>query len=299
MRVADGADAVRGRLGGRREDAGELLACGGRGAVHVLEVDRVQGAADGPQDVPAPGALDGQFLHQLAQHLQVLDEVPDVLVEDREVHPGEGVLRFVARGVLVSERRRQEGVVVEDDRVGGRLDVQQHFLAALGGCTDAHPLVARVETLHRGAVGAVDEALALEARHVLVEAEVEQRLDGPARPGLGDRTGDPEPAGAPRSAPPVADRDRLRRTGQSLRDGDGLTRCVPDGDVQRDGFRIYGRPDALVENALQTGFDQAAVVVHEGGSVVRWVRVGGDRGGVGGARVAYQRCAVVAAPDVV
>lgn len=209
--VPDRADAVRRRGRGGRQHVGELLPGRGGRTVHVLEVDRVEGTADRAQDLPAPGAVDGQLRHQLPEHLQVLDELPHGLVEDREIHPGQGVLRLTARGLLVAQLRLQEGVVVEDHRVRRGLDMQQHLLAARDGRSDPYPLVARVEALHRGAVGPVDEALALEPGHVLVEAEIEDRLDRTARPLLGDGPGDPEPAGAPGRAPPVAGLDRPRR----------------------------------------------------------------------------------------
>ena len=73
--------------------------------------------------------------------------------------------------------------------------------AALG---HPYPLVARVQALHRRAVGPVDQALALEARHVLVEAEVDDRLDRLARPLVRHRPVHRDqlvPQGAPHLAP--------------------------------------------------------------------------------------------------
>ncbi len=279
VRVPDRADAVRGGDGGGGEDAGEAGTGLLRSAVHVLEIDGVQRLVDGAQDLPAARRLHRQLGHQLAEDLQVEHEVPDRLVEHREIHAGERVLRLAARGVLVAEPRGHEGVVVEDDGVGGGLDVQADLLAALGGGADAHPLVARVEALHRGAVGAVDQALALEAGHVLVEAEIEDRLDGPPGPLLRHGAGDAEPAGTPGSAPAGAHLDGLGVGRESFGDRHGLAGGVPHRDVERHGLGVHGGADALVEDALETGFDQVAVVMHAGapGSVGRLVTRGGSR----------------------
>ncbi len=156
-------------------------------------------------------------------------------------------------------------MVVQDHRIGGGLDVQQHLLPAGRRGRDPHPLVLRVQALHRGAVRAVDQALALEARHVGVEAQVDQRLDGAPRPGLGHRARHRDPAGAPRRAPGVADRDRGARRGQALGDRDGLAGGRPDADLQRDGLGVHGRADALLQDALEAGLDQGAVIVHVSG----------------------------------
>lgn len=280
MRVPHGADPVSRGRGGGGQNVDETRTGPVRRAVDVLEVQGVERLVDRPEDLPAARGLHGQLGHQLAEHLQVDHELPHGFVEHREIHAGEGVLRFAARGLLVTELRGQEGVVVEDDGVGSCLDVQPHLFAALDGGADAHPLVARVEALHRGAVGPVDQALALEAGHVLVEAEVEERLDGPPGPGLGDGAGRAEPTGAPGSTPPGARLDRLGLGGESFGDRHRLAGRVPHRDVQRHGLGVHGGADALVEDALEAGFDQAAVVMHaecslERGGYQGWVRVTG------------------------
>ncbi|GAA2850530.1 hypothetical protein GCM10020220_044890 [Nonomuraea rubra] len=143
--------------------------------------------------------------------------------------------------------------------------MQPHLLAALGGVADPYPLVARVEPLHRSAVGPVDQALALEARLVRVEAEIQDRLHDPAAPLRGDGAGDGEPARPPRRTPRLAHRDRLALGRQALRHRDGLAGRVPDGHLQGDGLGIDRRADPLVQHALQPGFDQIAVVMHQAG----------------------------------
>ncbi|GHA04426.1 hypothetical protein GCM10010303_12770 [Streptomyces purpurascens] len=58
---------------------------------------------------------------------------------------------------------------------------------------------------------------------------------------------------------------------------------MPHGHLQRHGLGIHGGADTLVEDALEAGFDQAAVVMHAGCSVGRpgaggyqgWVTVTG------------------------
>ena len=55
--------------------------------------------------------------------------------------------------------------------------------------------------------------------------------------------------------------------------GTGSLGRVPDGHLQRHGLGVHGGADALVEDALEAGFDQAAVVMHVGCSVAR-LRVG-------------------------
>lgn len=275
MGVPDRADPVRGGGCGRGKHLGEPGPGPPGGAVHVLEVDRVERPVHRAQDLPAALRVGRQLGHQLPQHLQVDDQPPYVLVEHGEVHAPERVLRFVARRLRVAERGGQEA---GDDGVGGGLDVQAHLLAAPGGGADADPGGARVEPLHRGAVRPVHQALALEAGHVLVEAEVEERFDGPPGPCLGHGAGHPEPAGAPRRTPPSARLDRLGFSGQALGDRYGFAGRVPDRDLQRNGLGIHGGTDALVEHPPEAGLDQAGVVMHESGSV-GWADSGAARRG--------------------
>ena len=264
VRVPDGADPVGGGHGGRGQDTGQLFAGAGRGAVHVLEVDGVQGAFDGAQDVVPARGVDRQLGHQFAEHLQIEDQLPHGLVEDGEVHAAERVLRSAPGGLLLAEGG---GSGPEDQRIGGGLDVQAHPLAARDGGPDPHPLVARVQALHRGAVGPVDQALALESGQVLLEAQVEQGLDGPARPRLGHGAGHPEPAGAPGGAPPGAHLDRPVLGREPLCDRHGLAGRVPHRDLERHGLGVHGRSDALAQDTAQAVLHQSAVVMHTGCSL--------------------------------
>jgi len=104
VRVPDRAQPVRRRNRGRRQDLDELRPRRGGRAVHVLEVDRVQRPLDRAQDLVAAAAVLRQLHHQLTEHLKVLDQVPDLLVEHGEVDPLELVLRLVP-AVSFSPRR--------------------------------------------------------------------------------------------------------------------------------------------------------------------------------------------------
>ena len=134
------------------------------------------------------------------------------------------------------------------------------------------------------AVGPVDEALALEARHV------RRRSRGRGSP---RRSGRPTPAGTvpvtvnqlvPQGAPHGVARPRSARVGAASPSatGTGSPGACPDRDVQRYRFRVHGGPDALVEDALEAGFDQAAVVMHEG-KLLEGQRDAGVRGAGAGA----------------
>ncbi len=168
--------------------------------------------------------------------------------------------------------------MVDQDRVGGGLDVPLDLLAALGAVGHAHPVVVRVEGLDLAAVGPVDQAFALEPGHHPVEAEVEDGFHRAAGPVRGDRTGDPEPRGAPGRAPRVADRVGLVARRESFGDGDGLAGGLPALDGQRDRAGVDGGLDALLEDPAEAVFGDAAVVMHdccsrEGG---RYGRIGTD-----------------------
>ncbi len=254
------------------EDAGGGGAGGGRRAGYVGEVDGVQGGAEGAQDLVPAGVVGGELRHQLVEHVEVLDQLPDLGLEEGEVHPGEAVEGLVAAGAQVA---LVGGAVVDEDRVGGGLDVPFDPLAALGAVGHAHPVVVRVEGLDLAAVGAVDQALALEAGHHPVEAEVEDGLHGPPGPSVGDGSGDLEPGGAPGRAPCVAGRAGLVGRGQTLGDGDGLARGVPPLDGQRERAGVDGGPDAFVEHPAEAVLGDAAVVMHDSCSCSRrWWSVG-------------------------
>ncbi len=245
VRVADRADAVRRGVGRGREDVRELLARPRGGAGNVLEVDGVQGPFDGAQDAVPARVGHVQLPHQAAQHLQILDQLPDLGLEDDEVHPPQPVQRRVARGEPVA---LVGGPVVRQYGVGGRLHVQLDRLVAGGGLGDAHPVVARVQALHRLAVRPVDQALALETGHVRVEAEVQYGFDGAPGPLRRDLPGDPEPGGAPGRPPPLPNLRRFIDGGQSLGGRHRLARRLPALDRQRHGAAADGGRDAVVQD---------------------------------------------------
>ena len=51
----------------------------------VVQVERVERALQGAQDLVAARAVGGQLAHQLGEHLDVQDEMPDLLVEHGQI----------------------------------------------------------------------------------------------------------------------------------------------------------------------------------------------------------------------
>lgn len=264
--VSDGGDAVGARDGGGGERRPEDRAGGGRAAGDVLEVEGVQGAVDGEEELPAAGVGLGESEHQLAEDVEVLGEFPDLGVEDGEVQteqPVEGVAGVAGPGGprrRVAERGRS--VAVAEGGVGGGFDVVRELLAAPGGIGDRYPAVAGVEGLDDGAVGAVHQALGGEAGAGDVEAEVDDGFDAPAGPFLGDPAGDPEPAGRPGRPPAVTELDRPVPRGEAVGDRHRLAGHVPDAGPERDGPGVHGGPDPLGEHPLQALLDEALLAVH-------------------------------------
>ncbi len=71
--------AGAGRVG---EHALELRAGLPRGAGDVADVEEVEGAVDGAEHLPAPGVGHLELGGELAEHLEVLLQLPDLLLED-------------------------------------------------------------------------------------------------------------------------------------------------------------------------------------------------------------------------
>ncbi len=249
VRVADGRDAVAARLGGRVEHIAQLGAGLGCRLHDVLQVEPIESVVERLKDAEATGCGLGKLRLQLEQHLEVERELEDLGLEDRELHAARAVQLARRRGEDVALLGRQEGVVVEQHRVGRGLEVQVDDLAALRRVGDRHPLVARVDALHRGAVGAVHESLTLEARHVLVETEVHAYLDGASGPRLGNLACEVEPGRSPGRAPLTSDLEGLVIEGDALRGSDRLTRqlvCLHGESVRR---RVDCRNDAFSQHA--------------------------------------------------
>lgn len=261
VRVADRADPVRAGVGGGGEHPGQPGPGGGGRSGNVFEVQGVQRGVQGAQDLVPPGVALVELCHQGVEDVEVLYEFPHLALEDGEVHAGEAVERPVPAGLPVP---LVGGPVLDQDGVGGGFDVPLDPLAALGTVGDAHPVVVRVERLELAAVRPVDQALALEARHHAVEAEVEDGFDGAARPVGRDGAGDLEPGGVPGRTPRVPGLAGLVAGRQRLRHRDGLVRRVPALDGQRERAGVDGGCDALLEDPAEAVFGNAAVVVHDG-----------------------------------
>ncbi len=207
-------------------------------------------------------------MHQLGEHLKVLDQLPHGGVEHGEVGLCEPVQRLVAGGALVAEHRHR----ALDDRVGGGLDVEGDVLAALRRIADAQPAATRMQPFDRLAVRGVHEPFGGEAGTTGVEPEVDDGLHRAPRPRVGHLPGEPEPRRSPRWPPRVADG---RGTVLGSKPGgrcDRLARCMPCLDGELDGLRVHRRTDPVAQDAFQPVFDQFAVVVHRR-TVLSGVRV--------------------------
>ena len=89
---------------GQRERGGEHLPGGGRGAADVVEVERVEGPLQRPQQAGPAGVVHGERAHGPVEHLHVQDEVEDRAVEDGQVGLAEAVERCGRRGVERAHR---------------------------------------------------------------------------------------------------------------------------------------------------------------------------------------------------
>ncbi|MDQ0727986.1 hypothetical protein QFZ21_002986 [Microbacterium sp. W4I20] len=267
--VTDGRDAVRTGLGGGCEHVGEAGAGirGGRG--DALQVEGVEGVVHRLQDAHAARRGRCELGLQLEQHLEIERELEHILLEHGEVHPPRAVERLARGGLDVTLLRRQEGVVVEQHGVGCGLEVQLDGLVAVGGLGDRQPLVARVDALHRAAVRAVHECLALEAGHVDVEPEVDDGFDAAAGPLGGDGSGEPEPGGPPGGTPRLSDGAGREVEGEAFRGTDRLSGQLVEFDGQRHGCRVDRRADALLEDPLDAADGERGVVMHVGESPAR------------------------------
>jgi hypothetical protein len=130
--MTGGRDPVRARRGRTGQHFGQLLPAGPCRAREIVQIQRVQHAFQGAQDLVPPGAFDGEFPHQFREYLDVQDQMPDLLVQHRQVRGGEPVERPVTRRPHVPERCRREAVF-QHGGVGRRLQQQRDRLAPAAG----------------------------------------------------------------------------------------------------------------------------------------------------------------------
>jgi hypothetical protein len=246
-------------VGGRGQRGGELSAGGRGGARHVVQAQRVQRALDGAQDLPAPRPVHRQLVHQLAEHLQVLDELPDLGVEDGELGLPQPVQRRVPGGERVPERGDRPG----DQRVGRRLHEEPHLATGRGQPVQPHRALPRVQPADRGPVGQVDQALGGEPGVAVAEAEIDDRHDVLPRPAGWHRPVTAEPGGAPWPAPGRAHLDRLVVGREPFGRPDRLAGRVPGGYPQRRRRAVHRGTDPLPQHPVHAPFGQQAVVMHE------------------------------------
>lgn len=204
-------------------------------------------------------------MHQLVEHLDVVDEVPDFLFTHGDLGlpqlvevPGTGGLQ---RSVLGAA-----GGTGDDGRVGGQFHEQVDAVAGGGALGVQHAAVVGVQALDRGAVGVVDQALGLAAGSLgEVEAEVEDCLDAASGPLLGDLRARPQPCGRPGAAPAGSEGEGLVVGVQRLGHRDGFALDLPGAEDERAGGAVEGGADHPVQQLADPGLGDPEVVMHRGG----------------------------------
>jgi hypothetical protein len=172
---------------------------------------RVEGGLHGAQHPPVARLVRAQVRQQVAGGLEVAQQREDLRGELAEPRGDQPVRLGLAGTGLLAERGLHEGRQAEQQRVGGRLDVERERAVrgehAGGGARPGqpHPPVARVQGLDRHPVRPVGEALAVPAHRVVEPPQVEHQLD---RRG---RSRAPGPRRAARWCPTPAPRCRRRR----------------------------------------------------------------------------------------
>ncbi len=260
--MPDSRQPVGARLGGRGQHAGQRFASLRRRRGDPLQDEPVEGVVEGLQDAHPPRRRRGEFGLQLEQHLQVERQLEDVGLHDGQVGAAERVQRFARRREDVALVGGAEARLAEHHRVGRRLDEQLDVLAAGRGVRDRHPVVARVDRLHRLPAGAVDEPLGLEAGLDRVEARVDERLDAASGPGLRHGAAQPEPGRPPRRPPRRPDGEGGVVAGHALGGRHGFAGQWGRGERQRDGLGVDGGADPLVQDAAGAVDGERGVVVH-------------------------------------
>lgn len=254
--MPDGGDGVRGlvRPAGQRR-CENVPRAGGRPR-DVTGVDGVDSPVQRPQDLVAARQFGGQRVHQGVQDIDVMDELPDVLVAYGEVRAQQLVEGFVAGGDRVAEVGPGTGGRV-DRRIGRGLDEQPHGLTAPRLRCDGHGLVVRVQTLERRAVLVVDQPLRPAA------AEVDDRLHPAAGPALGHVGGEAEPSGRPGAAtPPLAGDERRVPGAERHVDGYRLARDVPGPDLHREPRGVQRGAQPMIEEMGYSRLSGLPSVMH-------------------------------------
>lgn len=147
MRMPGGRDTVGARGGRAAQYVRQRGPPRGCRTADVVQIQRVQHVLQGPQDLVAARTVGGQFVHQLRQHLDIEDQLPDGLVEHREVRRGEAVQRPVRSGPYIAQVGGAE--VPQHRRVRGGFQQQSHLLTAADRRADGEVPVTRMDALER------------------------------------------------------------------------------------------------------------------------------------------------------
>ena len=262
MGVADGGDPVGTRLGRGRQHACQGRAGGGCGRGDVLQVEGIQGVIERLEDAGPAGTRGRQFRLELEQHVQVEGQFEDLGLHEGDLGTADSVERFAGGRRQVAVARGEEGVTAEDHRVRGRLHVEVDDLPAGSVLRDGDPLVTGVDRLHRLPIGAIHQALGLEAGAGGVESQVEHHLDLPPGPVHGHFSLEPEPGGGPSGPPRRPERVGLVVGRQRLPGSDGFPGKMMGGQGERDRCPVDGRPDPFSEDAAGAIDGERGVGVH-------------------------------------
>ena len=273
--VADRRQPVGRRHRGTGQHLGELVPGRRRGPDDIVEVESVEAGLEGSEDLPVPLAVPRKFVHQADEHPKVVVQVRHVAIDHREVDGAHDVQRVPAGGVPIAVG---SGGRAPHERVGGSFDEESHLLASVGRIGHPYDVIGRVQA----PLGLPlpqrppppDHALGHEPRSGVVEPEVEDRLDGLARPRGRDLAGEPEPDGPPWPAPRRS-RSRRHPVVGARRDvhGDGLAHRAVVAVGNGPHLRVHGEPRSpdrrtyvLATHACQTSFDDVSFGVHGSGA---------------------------------
>ncbi|MEJ7720155.1 MAG: hypothetical protein WKF58_06760 [Ilumatobacteraceae bacterium] len=237
--VPAGDDVVRARSG--RDGEQRLHAA--RRSDNVRQ--HIERGDDAVQQLRSSRVTFVEGAHHTVEDVEVGEQRRCGHIDEHEIGTAETVDRRLRRGVQRAHRRGPE---LREGRVRGRLHRELDILTRR---VDGDGLASRVDALDRDAARVQHQSLALEARRVRLEPEIDERLNGSAAPRRRDLAAETEPGGRPRRSPAVADgyRRELLRIDAGV-DGERLALAV---DERRQPFRQLTR-DPLLE--------QPPIVVH-------------------------------------